>query len=292
MGPLQDKVGLHKINAMKDFFADIPFIGDFFEQHPKVAVIRLSGVIADAGMRKGGISHAQVAEQIDRAFDMKDVREIAVIINSPGGAPAQCSLIATQIRDRAHDKKVPVTVFIEDVAASGGYWLACVADKIYVQGSSIVGSIGVISAGFGFEEFIKRFDIRRRVHTSGKDKAMLDPFLPEKKSDVERLSKLQNDIHAQFIEWVRARRGDRLKGADEDLFEGHIWSGQGALSVGLADALGDMRGVMRDKYGEKVRLIELEPEKPFWQSVLGVKLNNSGLTAELENRAFWTRFGL
>ncbi|HEY8962888.1 MAG TPA: S49 family peptidase [Alphaproteobacteria bacterium] len=277
---------------MKDFLGDLPFIGDFMEQHPKVAVLRLSGVIADAGMKKGGISHASVADQIDKAFDMKDVREIAVIVNSPGGSPAQSSLIATQIRDRAHDKKVPVTCFVEDVAASGGYWLALAADKIYVQPSSIIGSIGVISASFGLEDFIKKFDVKRRVHTSGKDKAMLDPFLPEKKSDVERLSKLQNEIHAQFIEWVRARRGDRLKGTDEDLFEGQIWTGHGAIGTGLADAIGDMRGVMRDKYGDKVRLIDLEPEKPFWQSMLGIKSNNLDLTAYLENRGIWSQFGL
>jgi len=281
---------------MKNFLADIPWIGDFCEQHPKVAVLRLSGVIADSSMHKGGISHASIADQIDKAFDMKDVREIAVIVNSPGGAPAQSSLIATQIRDRAHDKKVPVTAFVEDVAASGGYWLAAAADKIYVQPASVVGSIGVISAGFGFEEFIRRYDIKRRVHTSGKDKSMLDPFLPEKKSDVERLSKLQNEIHAQFIEWVKARRGDRLKGRDEDLFEGQIWTGQGALGAGLADALGDMRGVMRDKYGDKVRLIDLEPEKPFWQSLLGIKANPPSLAAqvvsELENKSVWQRFGL
>lgn len=285
-----------KIERMKDFLADIPWIGEFCEQHPKVAVLRLSGIIADAGMKKGGISHASIAEQIDAAFDMKDVREIALIVNSPGGAPAQSALIATQIRDRAHDKKVPVTAFVEDVAASGGYWLALAADKIYAQPSSIVGSIGVISASFGLDEFIKRYDIKRRVHTSGRDKAMLDPFLPEKKTDVERLSKIQNEIHAQFIDWVKARRGERLKGKDEDLFEGQIWTGQSAFNAGLVDALGDMRGVMRDKYGDKVRLINLEPEKPFWQSLLGIKSNPPSLaaqvTAELENRALWGQFGL
>lgn len=291
---------------MKDFIADLPFVGDFFEQKPKVVVLRLSGIIADQGARKGGISHAQFAQQIDKAFDMKDVREIALVINSPGGAPAQCSLIASQIRNRAREKKIPVTAFVEDVAASGGYWLACAADKIFVQESSIVGSIGVISASFGFEEFIRRFDIKRRVHAAGAQKSFMDPFVPEKKSDIERLRAIQDDIHDQFKGWVKKRRKERLTGDEKDYFEGQIWTGRAAIYNGIADGIGDLRSVMRDKYGEKVRLIHLEADKPFIQSLLGIKGGGvageftgeltggitEGIAGGIENRSAWGRYGL
>lgn len=283
---------------MKDLLCDLPYVGDYVERRPKVAVVRLSGVITDAGARKGAVSYARCAQSIEDAFALKDVREVAVVINSPGGAPAQCSLLSAVIRQCANDKKVPVTAFVEDVAASGGYWLACAADKIYVQPSSIVGSIGVIAAGFGFEDFIRRHDIKRRVHTSGQSKSMLDPFLPEKKQDVERLKVLQGEIHAQFITWVKDRRGTRLKGRDAELFEGNIWTGAGAVAQGLADATGDLRGVMHDKYGERVKLIDFEPEKPFLQAIMGVRARSGGagvaaeFMAALEERGFWQRFGL
>lgn len=283
------------VKSMKDFLADLPIIGDFMTQRPKVAVVRLSGVIADTSMRKNGVSHAKYAQLIEDAFDVQDVREVAVVINSPGGAPAQSSLIAGVIRQCANEKKVPVTAFVEDVAASGGYWLACAADKIYVQPSSLVGSIGVIAAGFGFEDFIKEHGVKRRVYTSGKDKSMMDPFLPEKKSDVERVKQLQSDIHAQFIAWVKDRRGARLKGADADLFEGQVWTGNMALPMGIADAVGDLRGVMHEKYGPKVRLMEFEPERSFVQGLMGVKTaQNLGdeVISAVENRLEWQRFGL
>jgi signal peptide peptidase SppA len=284
------------MDSMKDFLSDLPVICDFMEHRPKVAVVRLAGVISDSSSRKGGISYARYAQSIEDAFDVKDVREVALVINSPGGAPAQCSLLAGIIRQCAAEKKVPVTAFVEDAAASGGYWLACAADKIYVQASSVVGSIGVIAAGFGFEDFIRRHDIKRRVYTSGKDKAMLDPFSPEKKADVERIKTLQAEIHQQFIAWVRDRRGVRLKGKDAELFEGAFWTGAGAMPLGLVDGIGDLRGVMREKYGEKVRFMEFEPDKPFYQALMGVKANGTGFAKDamgaLEDRTFWQRFGL
>lgn len=281
---------------MKDFLSDLPIIGDFMERRPKVAVIRLAGVIADHAMRKGGVSYAHHAPLIKEAFEVKDVREVAIVVNSPGGAPAQSSLLGALIRQCAQNKKVPVTAFVEDVAASGGYWLACAADKIYAQPSSIVGSIGVIAAGFGFEDFIKKHDVKRRVYTSGKDKSMLDPFQPEKAKDVERLKELQREIHAQFIAWVKDRRGTRLKGDEGDLFEGQIWTGSGAIPLGIVDAIGDLQGVMSEKYGEKVRLMEFEPEKPFFQSLLGIKHTRMSIANDLmeaiENKEFWQRYGL
>lgn len=281
---------------IQDFLADMPFIGDFMTQRPKVAVVRLSGVLADQAMRKGGLSYAKYAELIERAFAVKDVREVAVVINSPGGAPAQASLLAGLIRQCAQEKKMPVTAFVEDVAASGGYWLACAADKIYVQPSSLVGSIGVIAAGFGFEDFIEKHKIHRRVYTAGHSKSMLDPFLPEKAQDVTRLRQLQDEIHAQFIAWVKERRGARLKGTDADLFEGQIWTGAGGVQAGLADAEGDVRGVYHEKYGEKVRLMEFALEKPFLHSLLNTKGPREDLVvqalAAVEDRSEWSRYGL
>jgi len=281
---------------MQDFLSDLPIIGDFMTQRPKVAVVRMAGVIADTSARKGGISYAKYAGLIEQAFEVRDVREVAIVINSPGGAPAQCAMLGSVIRQCAAEKKVPVTAFVEDVAASGGYWLACAADKIYVQPSSVVGSIGVIAAGFGFEDFIKKHNVKRRVYTAGEDKGMLDPFQPEKKSDVERIQKLQRDIHQQFIGWVKERRGARLK--DDNLFEGQIWTGNMAIPLGLVDAVGDLRGVMHEKYGSKVRLMEFAPERPFLQSLMGVRGPDmkQGLVEEalhvVEERAEWQRFGL
>ncbi len=284
------------IRGMKDFLSDLPIIGDYVEHRPKVAVVRFSGVISDSGGRRGSVSYARFVQAIEDAFDLKDVREVAIVVNSPGGAPAQCSLLANAIRQCAHEKKVPVTAFVEDVAASGGYWLACAADKIYVQPSSVVGSVGVIAAGFGFEDFIRRHDIKRRVYTSGRDKAMLDPFAPEKKADVDRLKVLQADIHAQFIAWVKDRRGTRLKGKDADLFEGAIWTGDAAVPLGVVDAIGDVRGVFHEKYGDKVRLVEFEADRSFFQSVMGVHTRGravaSDFMAMIEDRALWQRFGL
>jgi ClpP class serine protease len=191
---------------------------------------------------------------------------------------------------------MPVTAFVEDIAASGGYWLAAAADKIYVQPSSLIGSIGVIASSFGFEDFIKEHKVHRRVYTAGRSKSMLDPFLPEKKEDVERIRQLQEEIHAQFIAWVKERRGSRLKGSDAELFEGQIWTGAGAIGTGLVDAVGDLRGVYHEKYGEHVRLMEFVPEKPFFQSLMGVKAQKVDLAeqvlATIENRAEWSRFGL
>lgn len=283
---------------IKDAVRDLPFIEDLLEHRPKVAVLRLSGVIADSASRKGGLCYDRYAPLIEKAFTMKDVREVALAINSPGGAPAQCSLMSGMIRYFAAEKQVPVSAFVEDVAASGGYWLACAADKIYVQPSSIVGSIGVISAGFGFEDFIAHHHIKRRLHTAGKDKSMLDPFTPEKTKDISRLKDIQASLHSQFIGWVKERRGARLQGADTSLFEGQIFTGTEGLANGLADAVGDVHGVMRDKYGPKVRMIAIEPERPWFQNILSVKGASplaslpDEVLAAIENRLDWQRMGL
>jgi len=176
------------------------------------------------------------------------------VVNSPGGFPVQSTLIAKRIRDLAQERQVPVLAFCEDVAASGGYWLACAADEIFAQESSVIGSIGVISSGFGFQEAIAKLGIERRLYTAGEKKSLLDPFQPEKPEDVKRLEALQSDIHASFMDLVRSRRGKRLKGDEKDVFSGAFWTGRRALELGLVDGIGDLRTVLRDRFGDKVRV--------------------------------------
>ena len=229
----------------------LPFFG---RGAPTVAVIRLSGVIGSFGPWPGGLSLSGLARTLERAFAMRGLSAVALAINSPGGSPVQSSLIAKRIRALAAEKKLPVFAFAEDVAASGGYWLACAADEIHADESSIVGSIGVISASFGFQDLLQRVGVERRVHTAGARKSMLDPFRPENPEDVARLEAIQRDIHAQFMVHVRERRGVRLKGDDEMLFSGEFWTAPRALELGLIDGIGDLRGVMRARYGDKVRL--------------------------------------
>ena len=274
----------------------LPMMNKIVEVKDKVAVIRLSGVIADQG-KKATISYHKYAPLIEKAFNIPDLDEVALVINSPGGSPAQCSLISTLIRDLAKEKDVPVTAFVEDVAASGGYWLACAADEIYVQPSSIIGSIGVIAAMFGFDKTIQRYDVERRVYTAGDHKSFMDPFQPEDEHAVKRLKTMQKDIHKTFIDWVKDRRGEKLKGTDKTLFEGDVFVGETGIEKGLVDEIGDVWTVMRAKHGKKVKLITMEPDKPFIQSLItgGAKINmpdaDDMLTA-IENRAMWSRWGL
>ncbi len=275
----------------------IPVLGRFADNGPKVAVVRMSGVISDMA-RRPAISYPKHAKILEKAFGKTGIAAVALAINSPGGAPAQSSLIGTLIRQLAEEKGIPVYAFVEDIAASGGYWLACAADKIYAQETSIVGSIGVISAGFGFEDFIERHGIHRRLHTSGGQKSFLDPFRPEKSEDVERLKTVQNEMHNSFIAWVKQRRDDRLTGVDRELFDGRFWTGKVALEYGLVDGIGEMRGVMRETFGEKVKFFPIEAERkmPFPLSLLGGMkygdMNMSGDLADtLEERAIRGRYG-
>ena len=284
------------------YVRELPFVGRLLEKRPKVAVLRLSGVIADQARHRQGLSYHKYSKLIDKAFEKGGVVAVALVVNSPGGSPAQSALIAGLIRQLSEEKDIPVYAFVEDVAASGGYWLVCAADEIYAQESSIVGSIGVIAASFGFENLIKRYDVRRRVHTSGKDKSFLDPFLPESEKDVTRLKALQKDIHQSFKDWVEERRGDKLKGTNKDLFEGQFWTAGPALEKGLIDGLGDVRSVMQEKFGEKVKLVPFSPEGSLVQSFLPVRgegltddlkaLLPQALLNEIEDRALWGRYGL
>ena len=259
-------------------------------------VVRLSGVIAAGAMLGSrGLSIETVAPLLARAFSLRGARAVALAINSPGGSPVQSALIAQRIRLLAAEKKLPVIAFVEDVAASGGYWLACAADEIIADPASIVGSIGVISAGFGFQDFLARFGIERRVHTSGERKSMLDPFRPENPEDLERLKRLQVEIHDGFKDWVRQRRDTRLKGDEATLFSGEFWTAKRGLEMGLVDGLGELRAMLQARYGAKVHLPVIAPRRRLLQRFgLGGSLEGVGpaMLAALEERAHWQRFGL
>ncbi|MCW5698665.1 MAG: S49 family peptidase [Rhodospirillales bacterium] len=236
---------------------------------PVVAVVRLSGVIGGFGPLRRGLTLAKQATTLERAFKMKRVKAVALAINSPGGSPVQSALIARRIRALADDHSVPVLAFVEDVAASGGYWLATAADEIFADANSIVGSIGVVSAGFGFPEAIKRLGIERRVHVAGEHKASLDPFQPECAEDVTHLHGLQAEIHENFRRQVRERRGTRLNAPEEDLFNGRFWAGTTALDLGLIDGIGDAHSVLRERYGMDVKLRVIGDGRRWWQRRLG-----------------------
>lgn len=273
------------------------WIKDRFRRSPTVPVIRLSGVIASSGGLLGGrsLSIDSVAPLLKRAFETRGAKAVALAINSPGGSPVQSALIAQRIRLHATEKNLPVIAFVEDVAASGGYWLACAADEIIVDPSSIVGSIGVISAGFGFQELIARHGVERRVHTSGERKAMLDPFRPENPEDVERLKRLQAEIHEGFKDWVRERRGRLLKADEAALFNGEFWTGKRGLELGLADSLGELRATLQARYGAKVRLPVIGPRRRLLSRFgLAAGLDEIGpaTIAAVEERLYRQRFGL
>lgn len=293
---MTDETDQDTLKKFRAFMRMLPLVGKHFEDRPKVAVIRLSGVIMDSP-RRSAISHAKLAKAIDKAFDKSGVVAVALTINSPGGAAGQSSLIAAHIRRLAEDNNIPVYAFVEDVAASGGYWLACAADEIHAQPVSIVGSIGVISAGFGLEDFISKHGIKRRLRTAGREKSLLDPFLPEKQEDVERLETLQKDIHNSFIDWVRERRGHMLKASDRTVFEGRVWTAQPALELGLIDGINDMRGLMQAKFGDQVKFIDVNSERrllPLPAPLAQADFSDLGdqLLQSIEDRSQWSRYGL
>jgi serine protease SohB len=263
---------------------------------PVVPVVRLSGVIGGASLRGGGLSLTSVNPALERAFKVRGAKAVALAINSPGGSPVQSALIAGRIRGLAAEKKLPVLAFIEDVGASGGYWLALAADEIYADPSSIVGSIGVINSGFGFVEAIGRLGIERRVYTAGAKKSLLDPFRPEDAGDIERLKAILEELHQGFKATVRERRGERLKGRDDELFEGQIWTGRGGRDAGLIDGLGALHDVLKERYGDKVKLPQISAARPWWQRRLGVDAWPRALVDaaadSLAERALWSRYGL
>lgn len=267
---------------------------------PTIPVIRLQGAIMAGGNQfRPALSLASTAGVIEKAFAFKDAPAVAIAINSPGGSPVQSRLIYKRIRDLAQEKNKRVIVFVEDAAASGGYMIALAGDEIVADPSSIVGSIGVVSSGFGFQELIRKIGVERRVHTAGQNKAILDPFQPEKKADVERLKTLQLEIHDTFIDMVRERRGAKLAD-DPDLFTGMFWTGKKGLELGLVDALGDMRSFLKARYGEKTRLRLVSTPRGFFSRRLGLSSIGANLAASAadgladmaQERALWARLGL
>jgi signal peptide peptidase SppA len=266
---------------------------------PVVPVVRFDGVIAPRQWR-GAMSLASHAAALERAFRMKRAVGVAIIVNSPGGSPVQSSLLYRRIRQLSEERHLPVFAFAEDVAASGGYWLALAGDEVYADETSILGSIGVVSSGFGFTRLIDRLGVDRRLHTAGENKSLLDPFLPENERDLERLTALQQDIHAAFKDHVKHRRLGKIDAADETLFSGEVMTGRMALAKGLIDGIGDLRSVMRTRFGEKVRLVPIASERrrrwPLSRPQRGVDVERLGFVADLvdwlEARLLWARFGL
>lgn len=268
-----------------------------------VSVIRLKGVIGSMGpVKPGQLTLCSLEDTIKKAFAQPKLKAVALKINCPGGSPVQTSLIYKRIRYYADKEDIPVLSFTEDVAASGGYWLACAGDEIYADDSSILGSIGVISAGFGFQKLIEKYGIERRVYTSGESKSMLDPFKEEKAEDLKHLKDIQNSIHENFKDLVKEKRGKHLPKDTSKIFSGAFWSGRQAIDLGLADHIGEMKTVLEDKFGDKIRIKEINPEKkmrrfgfrssPFSaHSLMDKELINSVIEVA-EERHLWQRFGL
>jgi signal peptide peptidase SppA len=258
---------------------------------PVVAVVKLHGVITPtpSPLSRGPININTVEQALTKAFDHERLSAVALAINSPGGAPTQSALVSERIRELADKKRVPVIAFCEDVAASGGYWLACAADEIYAHSSSLVGSIGVVTAGFGLNELLERVGVERRVYTAGAHKVRLDPFRPEKDEDVEWIKGLQSQLHDQFVSWVKERRGDRL-GDGDDLFTGEVWTGAKAKELGLVDDVGNLRAVLTSRFPE-AELIVAEPKRPLLAR-LGLGGATQSLLTAIEHRALWSRYGL
>jgi signal peptide peptidase SppA len=272
---------------------------------PVVPVVRLAGVIGAVTPLRPGMTLSGIARTLERAFATKNAKAVALVINSPGGSPVQSRQIYLRIRQLAAEKKLPVLVFVEDVAASGGYMIACAGDEIFCDPSSILGSIGVVGGSFGFQELIRKIGVERRLYTAGTHKAMLDPFLPENPDDVARLKALQREIHTIFIDLVKQSRGARLKGAEDVLFTGEYWAGETSVSLGLADGVGDLRSTLRARYGDKVLTPVIAPPSGMLAGLLGRRSPGAGslaaldglaglpdeLISALETRAIWAKFG-
>ena len=264
---------------------------------PTIPLVRLAGVV---GMRTRPVGPEAVTATgifpvLRRAFSARGAKAVALAINSPGGSPVQCGLISREVRHLANKHDLPVLAFVEDIAASGGYWLACAADEIFALSSSVVGSIGVINAGFGFPQLLERFGVERRVYAEGKHKGMMDPFSPVREEDVAVLQAVLKDIRTDFLEHVQERRGARLKDDPEQVFSAAVWSGRGALELGLVDELGDMGTVLRERFGDNVRIRDFTPKRRWFRSPVGARAGAevaAGLLDAFEERAMYARYGL
>ena len=264
----------------------------FFRKSQNVSSISLSGIIAPNMGRRKGLNLYELDKVIEQAFSVKNLKAVVLQINSPGGSPVQSEMISKRIRDLSEDKNIPVLAFVEDVAASGGYWLACAADEIFASKASIIGSIGVVSSGFGFDKAIKKIGVDRRLYTSGENKAILDPFLPENKDDIKRLKDIQKELHNQFISFVKSRRGSKITNKNKDSFTGAFWSGEKSLELGLIDDYGEMKSVLKQRFGENVKIKEFAPKKRLFgfgnlfSGAIDIFIN------KIEERISFKKFGL
>ncbi|AFB31819.1 MULTISPECIES: S49 family peptidase [spotted fever group] len=265
-----------QISKLDQLFASV-----FGNAKEVIAVLRLSGVIGKVSTMQSGLTLESLNELIEKAFKIKKLKALCLIINSPGGSPVQSELIAKRIRDLAKENKIKIYSFIEDMAASGGYWLACSGDRIYALPSSVIGSIGVVSSGFGFHEAINKLGIERRVYTEGKNKSVLDPFKPINKDDLKIIKNLQKQVYEHFIEYVKIRRAGKLTQQDEILFNGEFWAGQTALDYGLIDGIGDMYSVMKEKFGDNIKFQYLCAKQSWLKKKLG--MGSKILTDNLAN---------
>ena len=266
-----------------------------FKKKTVVPHVRLTGIIGSAGRFKQGMELANQRNILKKAFSVKKISHVAISINSPGGSPVQSHLIYSYIRELAKIKKVRVIIFAEDVAASGGYFIACAGDEIFANSSSIIGSIGVISASFGFKDLIQKIGVQRRVYTAGKNKSTLDPFVDEKEEDVKRLKDIQLELHSDFIKVVEKSRGKKLKEPEKNnIFTGEFWTGATALKLGLIDGIGNAEQVLNEKFGEKVIIKKFEKQKGFIAKKLSSSLNDhfDNIINDLEEKALWQKFGL
>ena len=273
----------------------------FISKKSIIGIVKLSGIISTETRlgSRGGLNLNDLSDSLTKAFSFKNIKAIVLLVNSPGGSPVQSALIANRVRDLAREKEIPVYCFIEDLAASGGYWLSCAADKIYAMESSIIGSIGVITSGFGAVEAIKKIGIERRVYSQGKNKGLLDPFLPEKKDDVKQILNIQKDLHIQFINWIKKRRGKRLKAKDEVLFNAGIWSGVKAKELGLIDGIGDYYNVMKNIFGDDVKFKDFSKKTSWFKQKFFSSRGSwnsdtiiENLINKIEERIIWSKYGL
>ncbi len=264
----------------------------FFRKSQNVSSIYLSGVIAPNMGRRKGLNLYELDKVFEQAFSVRNLKAVAIQINSPGGSPVQSEMISKRIRDLSEKNNIPVLAFVEDVAASGGYWLACAADEIFASKASIIGSIGVVSSGFGFDKAIQKIGIERRLYTSGENKAILDPFLPENKEDIKRLKDIQKELHNQFISFVKSRRGSKIANENKDLFTGAFWSGEKSLEIGLIDGFGEMKHILKERFGENIKIKEFAPKKKLFgfsnlfSGAIDVLIN------KIDERINFKRFGI
>ncbi len=283
------------LKKIKQLLTKIP-LPLFQNPAPVVAILPLEGVIGSGSRFSSALNLAGIEEKIDQAFDVYNVKAVALAVNSPGGSPVQSELIMRRIQKLSEEKEIPVYAFAEDVAASGGYLISLAAEEIYAHEASIVGSIGVISAGFGFHKAIEKIGVDRRVYAAGDNKSILDPFQPEKDKDVKLLKDMQKEIHEFFKNLVKERRGDKLKGTQKIMFSGQFWAGKEAVKLGLVDGIGDIHSVMKDKLGDKTKFKRIKEEKGFIKGLLGMAATKPKISDEilstLEDRSLWARFGL